>query len=173
VPPAGAPSTPADPEKASLDRLFERLAASQDADETKGITRLIERRWLQSGSDTADLLMSRAVAAAASDKDELAIELLDRVLALEPNWAEAWNKRAMVFTSLGDEEHAILDLRQAVAREPRHYVAWTGLGVLFREVGDKKAALAAYQRALAIAPHLPDVEKAVKELQIEVNGRDI
>jgi len=173
APSTDKPSTPADPEKASLDRLFERLAASQDADETKGITRLIERRWLQSGSDTADLLMSRAIAAATSDKDELAIELLDRVLALEPNWAEAWNKRAMVFTSLGDQEHAILDLSQAVAREPRHYVAWTGLGVLFREAGDKKASLAAYERALAIAPHLPDVEKAVKELQIEVNGRDI
>jgi tetratricopeptide (TPR) repeat protein len=173
APPSSAAPTPESSDNAALDRLFERLAASQDEDETKGITRLIERRWLQSGSDTADLLMSRAITAAAMDKDELAVELLDRVLALEPNWAEAWNKRALIFTSLGDEQQAILDLRQAVAREPRHYVAWTGLGVLFREVGDKKAALAAYERALAIAPHLPDVEKAVEQLKIEVNGRDI
>ena len=164
---------PSDSRRAMLDELFARLAASQDEEETKGITRLIERRWLQSGSDTADLLMSRAIAAASTDKDELAIELLDRVVVLQPDWAEAWNKRAVVFTSLGDDDRAILDLRRAVSQEPRHFTAWTGLGVLFRKAGDKKSALAAFRQALAIAPHLPDVEKVADQLELEVNGRDI
>ncbi|MBX3536270.1 MAG: tetratricopeptide repeat protein [Chelatococcus sp.] len=172
-PEASTDAPPTDSRRAMLDELFARLAASQDEDETKGITRLIERRWLQSGSDTADLLMSRAIAAASADKDELAIELLDRVVVLQPNWAEAWNKRAVVFTSLGDDDRAILDLRRAVAQEPRHFTAWTGLGVLFRKTGDKKSALAAFKQALAIAPHLPDVEKVAAQLEIEVNGRDI
>lgn len=172
-PAAEKPAAPGDSRRASLDQLFERLAVSQDEDETKGITRLIERRWLQSGSDTADLLMGRAIAAATADKDELAIELLDRVVVLQPNWAEAWNKRAVVFTSLGDDDQAIIDLRQAIAQEPRHFTAWTGLGVLFRKAGDKKGALVAFRRALEIAPHLPDVEKIAAQLEIEVNGRDI
>jgi tetratricopeptide (TPR) repeat protein len=78
-------------------RAFARLAAAKDEAEANGIANLIERRWSRSGSDTADLLLSRATEAIHKKEFPVAVELLDRVLALEPQWAEAWNRRATAF----------------------------------------------------------------------------
>jgi len=172
----GTGEQPASPEArraAQLDRLFERLGNSRDAAEAAGIARLIERQWLRSGSDTADLLMSRALAAVRMGNPPLAIELLDRVVVLEAGWAEAWARRAALFGMLGDRERAIFDLQQAIAREPRHYEAWTALGRLFEAEEEKALALRAYRQALAIHPHLETVKAAVERLAPEVDGRDI
>ncbi|WP_133773856.1 tetratricopeptide repeat protein [Enterovirga rhinocerotis] len=180
VPPP--PSAPAKPEAATkpasnaastLDELYGRLAAAKDADEAKGIASLIERRLARSGSDTADLLLSRAMVALTSKDGALAVELLDRVTVLRPGWAEAWTRRAVAFWQLDDPSRAMMDLEEALTREPRHFVAWTLLGRLETASGDKARALAAYRRALKIHPFLDDAEKAEKRLAPEVDGRDL
>ncbi len=171
-PPVDAPST-VDATKSQLDKLFERLAAARDAEEANGIASLIERRWLRSGSDTADLLMNRALTA-ANDKDHaLAVELLDRVVTLEPNWAEAWNKRATVFFMMGDFDRAVLDVRRTLSLEPRHFGAWAGLGIIFQSSDDDKRALEAFRKAIAIHPFVGNVKSYIEKLAPDVDGRDI
>jgi Tfp pilus assembly protein PilF len=159
--------------RSTLDDLFGRLAAAKDENEAKGVANLIERRWARSGSDTADLLASRAVEALRAKDAPLAIELLDRVIALQPDWAEAWNRRAQAFHALEDPVSALADIRQVLAREPRHYGAWTGLGHIMMASGDKRRAVEAYRKALAIHPHLEAIKNAVERLSPEVDGRDI
>jgi tetratricopeptide (TPR) repeat protein len=139
---------------ATLDELFARLAAAKDETEANGIAALIERRWSRSGSDTADLLMTRAGDAIKGKEYPLAIELLDRVIALRPDWPEAWNRRATAFFLLDDPMSAMADIRQVLAREPRHFGAWAGLGHIYMSNGDKARALEAYRHALAVHPHL-------------------
>jgi tetratricopeptide (TPR) repeat protein len=161
------------PQRSSLDELFDRLANAKDEREAKGIASLIERRWSRSGSDTADLLMSRAAEAVEAKEYPLAIEILDRVLALEPNWAEAWFRRANVFFLLDDPASAMADIRQVLNREPRHFGAWTGLGHIFMSSDDKARALAAYERALKINPQLSAVKTLIERLRPEVDGQDL
>lgn len=167
-----APAAPA-ARRPSLDEMFARLAASKDEEEAKGVATLIERRLERSGSDTADLLMSRAGEALSADEAPLAVELLDRVTQIRPDWAEAWNRRAAAFFRLDDPERAIGDLQAALTREPRHFGAWTALGHLEMAGGDKARALAAYRRALKIHPFLDDVKKMVDRLAPDVDGRDL
>src|SRR3712207_7518034 len=57
--------------------------AAKDESEANGVANLIERRWSRSGSDTADLLMSRASEALKAKDQALAVELLDRVRSEE------------------------------------------------------------------------------------------
>ncbi len=165
------PKPPAPPQ--TLDDLFTRLAAAKDEREAQGVARLIERRWSRSGSDTADLLMQRAADAVKDKNHPLAIELLDRVLALEPGWAEAWYRRANVFFLAEDPASAVADLRQVILREPRHFGAWAGLGHILMSLEDKKRALEAYRRALAVHPHLERVKELAERLGPELDGRDI
>lgn len=164
---------PAPPRPSTLNDLFERLAAARDEAEGKGIATLIGRRWSRSGSDTADLLMSRAADAARSKDYPLAIEILDRILVLEPNWAEAWHRRANVFYMLDDPVNAIADLRRALAVEPRHFEAWAGLGHIFMASDDKRGALEAYRRALKIHPRMENVRTRVERLTPQVDGQDL
>src|SRR5918997_5701807 len=159
--------------RATLDDLFNRLADAKDEAEAKGIAGLIERRWSRSGSDTADLLLIRASDAIQAKEFPLAIELLDRVIALQPDWAEAWNRRATAFFLLEDTASAMADLRQVLTREPRHFGAWAGLGHIYNAGGDKARALEAYRKALAINPKMESLRSLVERLAPEIDGRDI
>ncbi|MFO1117885.1 MAG: tetratricopeptide repeat protein [Beijerinckiaceae bacterium] len=175
-PPRNPPhSTPTEQaQRASvLDRLFAQLKASSDADGAKGVAEAIQRVWLRSGSDTADVLMSRIIAALAVHDIPTAEKLLDAVVSLQPNWAEAWNKRATVRFMRDDIEGAMNDIEETLRREPRHFGALTGLAAILQKSGFDKRALEAYRRALAIYPEQPEIKKAVEKLQLEVEGRDI
>ena len=166
------PAKPAPPRAASLDELFERLGKTTDESEAKGITTSIERRWMRSGSDTTDLLMERAIQALHSDQ-ALAVELLDRVITLRPDWAEAWNKRATVFFMMGDTTRSMADIREVLAREPRHYGALAGMGAIMQGAGDTKHAFEAFKKALALNPFLPEIRKAVEKMAPDMDGKDI
>lgn len=156
-----------------LEALYTRLKAAADADDAKGVATAIERVWLRSGSDTADLLMTRAVTAMAGEDYKTAESLLDSIVTLEPDWAEGWNKRALVRFHAENVDGAMSDLEHALRIEPRHFVALSGLGAILSKSGFDKRALDAYRRALDLYPQQPDIKKSVEKLQIDVEGRDI
>lgn len=168
-----APPSPPAPKPVTLDDLFDRLAKAGSEREAEGISNLIERRFARSGSDTADLLLGRATKAFEDKNYPLAIELLDRVLALQPDWAEAWYRRATVFYQIDDPVGAMADLSRALKIEPRHFNAWTGLGHILMASDDKAHALEAYRRVLKINPKQSSVRTIVNHLIPDVDGQDL
>jgi tetratricopeptide (TPR) repeat protein len=157
----------------NLDFLFEALKAAPDADSAKLVESRIWALWLASGSDTTDLLMSRVKTAMDAKDNKLAIELLDAVVQLRPDYVEAWNRRATLHFADKDYARSVSDIRQVLAREPRHFGALTGLGIIMQEFGEEKLALEAFRRALAVNPHLRKIPDFVKTLTEKVEGRDI
>ena len=136
----------------SLDTLFSALKIAPDEASAKVIEDRIWAMWIASGSDTCNLLMSR-VKAATDDKDyDLAVKILDAVIALKPNYIEARNRRATVYYLKQDYGHALADIAAVLTREPRHFGALSGLGLIMQDLGDDKLALDAYRKALAIDP---------------------
>lgn len=172
-PPADLPPGARGDSTLNLDTLFGALKIAPDEASAKAIEDRIWAIWVSSGSDTCNLLMSR-VRAATDDKDyDLAGRLLDAVIALEPNYVEAWNRRATVNYLKQDYGQAIADIGQVLAREPRHFGALAGLGMILQEIGDDKHALEAYRQALAVDPHLDNLSDVVKTLGEKVEGREI
>ena len=159
--------------KELLDTLFARLAKASDPDEASGVASLIERMWMRSGSDTADLLMDRAIAAMGGDHQDVARTLLDRIVALEPDWAEAWNKRATLRFLENDDAGSMEDIGHVLTLEPRHFGALSGMAFILKRNGMGKGALAALRKALEVYPENQDLRKAVDELTPEVEGRDL
>lgn len=156
-----------------LNDLFRRLAGARDAEEAQGVAAAIERVWLRSGSDTADLLMSRALTAWGAKDLRVARSLLDRVVALEPNWAEGWNKRATLRFLADDPQGARGDAERALTLEPRHYGALAGLALIFEQAGDKRRALEALRKARALDPRRKDIADKVGKLRLDVEGQDV
>mgnify|MGYP006280518045 FL=1 len=156
-----------------LDELFDRLSKSKDEDESKGIAGAIERVWMRSGSDTSDLLMGRAVSAVRSKDFNLAIELLDKIVILDPDWVEAWNKRATARYFADDYTGAMSDIGEVLKREPRHFGALSGMGFILLKSGMDRRALEVFRKTLEIYPGLDEIQKQTDQLTPELEGRPI
>ena len=157
----------------ALDDLFARLATARSPEEGAGVADAIERVWLKSGSDTADLLMERARSVLNPKDAGIAWDLLDRIIALEPQWAEAYRTRAAARFLAGDRGGAVEDLGQALALEPRHFGAMSDLGSILLASGFDKRALDALRRSLELHPQQPDLRATAEQLAPNVDGRDI
>jgi tetratricopeptide (TPR) repeat protein len=157
----------------NLEFLFDALKAAPDADTAKQVENRIWALWLASGSDTANLLMTRAKAAIDAKDLDLAVKLLDSIVEIRPDYIEAWNRRATIHYMRKDFGKSMEDIRQVLMREPRHFAAISGLGMILQEFGDEKRALDAFRKALAIHPHLQKIPDLVKSLTEKVEGRDI
>ncbi|WP_441300087.1 tetratricopeptide repeat protein [Bradyrhizobium sp.] len=170
--PSKLPKVPADRSR-GLDFLFGALKAAPDDASARAVEARIWALWLQTPSDTAALLMTRAKAAMDTRQMDVAIKLLDATIKLRPDYVEAWNRRATVFYLKNDYGRSLSDIQQVLAREPRHFGALAGLGMIMQELGDDKHALEAFRKALAVNPHLEKVPDLVKTLTEKVEGRDI
>jgi tetratricopeptide (TPR) repeat protein len=156
-----------------LDELFVRLRSAGDPGDAERIAASIERVWLQSDSDTANLLMQRAVVSMQVLQYPLALSLFDKLVALEPDWAEAWNQRATARFLTGDTDGVMADINRVMKLEPRHFGALTGMGMILQAEGLNKGALEIFKKALAIYPLAPDIQKLVEKLTLEIEGQDI
>jgi tetratricopeptide (TPR) repeat protein len=171
-PPAKLPNINADRTR-GLDFLFGALKAAPDEASAKHVEARIWALWMATPSDTAALLMTRAKAALEAKQPDIALKLLDAVVALRPDYIEGWNRRATIHYLQDDYGHALQDIEQVLAREPRHFGALAGLGMIMRDLGDDKRALDAFRKALAINPHLDKIPELVKTLTEKIEGRDI
>src|SRR3954447_15655353 len=157
----------------NLDFLFGALKAAPDADSAKLVEGRIWALWVASGSDTANLLMSRVKTATDSSDLDLALQLLDALIKLKPDYVEAWNRRATIHYMRKEFGQSMQDIRQVLSREPRHFGALSGLGMILQEFGEDKQALEVFRRALEVHPNLQRIPDLVKSLSEKVEGRDI
>jgi tetratricopeptide (TPR) repeat protein len=156
-----------------LEDLFGRLEKTQDATEAQGISGAIQRVWMRSGSDTADLVMERAGTLIQKKDWKTAEDMLDRLVDIEPQWAEAWNRRATVRFFQRDTTGAMEDIAHVLQLEPRHFTAMVGLGAILERNEQNAQALRVFRRVLEINPQLEEIRKKVDKLSIEVEGREI
>jgi len=163
------PQTPAE----LRSEIYSRLAASKDSDETEGLVGLLLTSYAQSGSDTGDLLISRAHKAMKAKDFDDAGKILDATIALLPNWAEGWNARATLRYLDDDYDGSMADIAETLKREPRHLGALLGMATILDSRDKKDAALKVYQRVLAIAPHWKSAEEAANKLKGKVAGQDL
>jgi tetratricopeptide (TPR) repeat protein len=172
-PPSDLPRAQRGDQVRGLDFLFEALKVAPDAESAKHIENRIWALWVASGSDTANLLMTRVKTAIDGKDLALALKLLDSIIEIRPTYVEAWNRRATLYYMQKDYTRSMADIRQVLALEPRHFGAISGLGMILHEFGDDKRALDAFRRAVQIHPHLQKIPDLIKSLTEKVEGRDI
>lgn len=156
-----------------LDSLFADLAKAESQDDAEPIQTQIEALFLQSGSPTVDLLMTRGQSALQSGDTDTARKMFDSVTRVAPDFAEGWHLRAQLQAAAGDDAGALLSLQKAVALNPREFNALAHLADMLEEYGDKKGALVAYRRIETLDPQNDDAKRAVRKLSREVEGEKI
>jgi tetratricopeptide (TPR) repeat protein len=157
----------------SLDELFAKLKENAGSPVGGRIEQEILRRFERSGSPTADLLLSWAVEAIQKRNFPLALDVLDQIIVIKPDFAEAWNKRATVHFLVDDYSASLSDIRETLALEPRHFGALAGFGMILEVLDRKEEAIRVFRRALDINPRLEQVKTTLEKLERETAGSSI
>ena len=163
----------ADQKDPRLNELFQKLHEADTIEESLPIQHGIWQLWLQSGSPTVDLLMSKGSAAMEEQDADIALTMFNAVVELKPEYAEGWNKRATLFYMMGRNEESLKDIDRVLKLEPRHFGALSGLGLVHMAMKHPSEALKAMQRALDANPHLPNMREQIDQLKKKVEGEKI
>ena len=156
-----------------LDGLFEQLGRTSNEQRGKRISQKIWSKWQSSGSKSIDLLTGWARTASGNKDFSAALDLLDQVVVLRPEYAEGWNQRATIHFLMNNYVKSIADIERTLALEPRHYGALAGLAQIQLALGDKKGALTSWHRVLAIYPSMKNGQDSVIKLEEELSGSGI
>jgi len=161
ISPAPEVERPEEPDYSQLTEAQEREAR---------LERLFERIWLDSDSDTVNLLLRRGTAAEKQGNRDLARRLYDSVTTLSPDYAEGWSRSARLAITEEDLSRALSEVTRALILEPRHFYGFWTLGNIFERIGKNDAALEAYAQANALYPELKAVTDRLDLLRQSSEG---
>ncbi|MBL0933251.1 MAG: hypothetical protein IBJ07_00740 [Rhizobiaceae bacterium] len=159
--------------KPSLDDLFHDLKRSGNEAAAARIAERIQREWTSSGSRSIDLLMQWAAVAMQARKFDTALDFLDQVVTLSPDYVEGWNRRATVHFLMDNYALSMSDIDRTLRLEPRHFGALAGMAQILQRSGRKEPALKAYERVLDVYPMMRNAQEQVGTLADELAGEGI
>ena len=154
-----------------LPGLFDSLRTAPNATAAQATADRIWRIWSEN-PDNALLAqtLNEGVAQMNAGRLREAERLFTSVIEADPDFAEAWNKRATLYFLMGAYDLSKRDIAQTIAREPQHFGALSGLGLVETHVGNYDAALKAYEQAAAIHPFIDGYDGIVSALKKLVKG---
>lgn len=138
--------------KQHLDNLYAQLKRERDPDKASGIAEEIRLEWNNSGSATVNLLMQWADKAIEEKRNPAALDFLDQAIALKPDYAESWNRRATLNYAMGNYRKSMSDIEHVLDLEPRHFGALSGLATILKMSGNDQLTLKAWERFLEVYP---------------------
>lgn len=167
---AETPAASAAVQDDKLSSLFEALRRERNPTKARGISQEVMAELGKSGSATIDLLMQWATTAIGEKRNAAALDFLDQATLLQPEFAEAWNRRAALHYAMGDKRKSMADIHQVLQREPRHFGAIAGMAAILADSGQDELALKAWQRYLEIYPADREAQGATIKLSEKLAG---
>ena len=168
-----ASTSHADQNAPELDQLFQRLKFAQTSQDARIIENAIWQEWFRTpGRDSREKLLT---ARQNVQKGNLpgALDLIDEIISAHPEYAEAWNQRAIIKFLKGDLEGSLDDIDQTLLLEPRHFGAFTGRGQCLLRLRRYREALASYKKASLINPQNHSIKKNVFLLEERIRTQAV
>ena len=153
-----------------LDKLFGQLKNTKNLSSAKIVENKILEIWLLHPSDDRRGFRLTELLAQGSRLMNMrqfskAYEIFTQIIVVEPNWAEAWNKRATVLYSMGQYQSSLDDIKITLNLEPRHFGALSGQALNYIELNQYEKAIKSYKDAQKIYPIMDGAKKMIPELK--------
>ena len=157
-------------QKNILDKLFNQLIETNNLNNAEQLEKKIWSVWNKHPNDNK-----------LTDKMELGTELMrygdynyalkvfDNIIVNDPQWSEAWNKRATVYFLMNEFKNSLDDIDKVLSIEPRHFGALSGQARIFIKLQKYEKAIKSINRALEFYPSfksremIPEIERLIKE----------
>jgi len=156
-----------------LDKLFDELKINS-SNSSFLIEQKIWKIWSTHPIDTELTSMLTEGSDFVNDNQlTKAIEIFTKVIELDPNWPEAWNKRATVYYMIGEFEKSQKDIDEVLKLEKRHFGALAGQGLVNIELKNYEKAIKSYENAMEIYPTMNSPKIMIKLLKELIKKQSI
>ena len=136
-----------------LDELFEKLKKTNNPMKAKKIEGKIWKLWTTHPSeDSLTNLLAKGSEYMSQNQLTSAHNVFSKAIELDPNWAEAWNKRATVLYLMGNLELSQSDIDMVLKLEKRHFGALSGQGLVQTAMKNYQKAFDSYIEAHKVYP---------------------
>jgi tetratricopeptide (TPR) repeat protein len=148
--------------------LLEQLKSPDAAVRDRATQQLWERWFEQKGVYGYQLLMrSQLLIEGGAFND--AETLLSEIVRDQPDFAEAWNRRAVLYYMQRRYRAAIADCKTVLKLMPMHFGALHGMGLCHIALGEYREALTAFHQALAVQPYSLENQRMILECTAKLN----
>ena len=148
-----------------LNRLFNELKINNAA-LVYGTEQKIWKIWSTHPTDeTLTSKLSKGTNLMQSNTLSESIEIFSNLIELDPNWAEAWNKRATALYLIGDYEGSQKDIDKVLELEDRHFGALAGQGLVNIKLENYEKAIESYKRAQEIYPAMQSPKVMIEQIK--------
>ncbi|MDR1382411.1 MAG: hypothetical protein LBJ67_00980 [Planctomycetaceae bacterium] len=144
--------------------VFYRLLRDKDRTVRMLAENGIRALWTRAGSDANRQMLRAAMRLISAKQYEEAVSKTTELIEHAPQFAEAWNQRAIAHFALKQYQFAIEDGCKALNLNPYHYAAALGIGHAYLFLGDITRAIEYLELALDINPNLESVRQNLSNL---------
>lgn len=149
-------------DSSSISSLLEDLKHS-DALVREQATKKLWRIWFQQkgmyGLEKIDQSQKLLDAGEITEAEVMLTQLIQE----QPDFAEAWNRRAFLYCSMGEYQKSLADCQMVIQINPVHFGALHGIGLCYAALGKYAKAIKAFKRALEIQPYSLVNQKLILE----------
>ena len=164
----------AEERESELNNLFKQLKNSE-AIKAIEIENKIWKIWsTHSSNDRRGYRLTELLAQGsllmARKKLNSAYEIFSQIILVDPNWPEAWNKRATVLYLLGRYQESQRDIDVVLNLEKRHFGALSGQGLVQTELKNYEKAINSYEEVQKIYPSMQAPKVMIPLLKELIKG---
>ena len=157
----------------NLNKLFEKLKTGNSL-LTNEIEQKIWKIWSTHPKDKKLTLMLLKGSNLVNEKKlNEAVDVFSKVIEIDPNWAEAWNKRATVYYIVGKFQKSQKDIDKVLKLEKRHFGALAGQGLVNIQLQNYEKAIKSYEKAQKIYPAMESPKTMIKEINKLIKKQSI
>jgi tetratricopeptide (TPR) repeat protein len=129
------------------------------------------RVWFRAGKCPAVHLVKMGSCHLNHGNYDVAVEKFTQAIGLDPDYAEAYNQRAIAYYLADNYTASIIDCKAALARIPQHFLAMSGMGHNHLNLQEWEQARHCYRLALAIHPRLEGIAAALHQVEAIIRDR--
>ena len=151
---------------AELDGLFEKLKKTNNPMSAREIEEKIWKLWTTHPTqESLTSLLAKGSEYMSQNQLTSAHNVFSKAIELDPNWAEAWNKRATVLYLLGKYEDSQKDIDNVLKLESRHFGALAGQGLVNIKLQNYEKAIKSYQKVQEIYPSMESPQIMIHQIE--------
>ena len=158
---------------AQLDKLFTELKKNMSSS-SPSIAEQIWTLWSTHPTDEKlTSILDEGARLVQDQKLDRAINVFTDAIKMDPNWAEAWNKRATVYYMIGEFQKSQDDIDKVLKLENRHFGALAGQGMVNIKLKNYDKAKLSYQKAQEIYPAMKSSKRMIEQIEELIKRQSI